>query len=129
GNRHRQNLLASRHSPRQAGTRRISAHAPAPRRTEPPPGPRLAAFCGTRSRTRYAGGGTIQGIRLLQTVAKGRNEMNNPDLPIYTIRKLPVVLDSDLAKAYGVETKVFNQAFKRNSKRFPPEFAFQLTDE
>ncbi len=55
--------------------------------------------------------------------------MNNPDLPIYTIRELPIVLDSDLAKAYGVETKVFNQAFKRNSKRFPPEFAFQLTDD
>ncbi len=55
--------------------------------------------------------------------------MNNPALPIYTIRESPVVLDSDLAKAYGVETKVFNQAFKRNSQRFPPEFAFQLTDE
>lgn len=54
--------------------------------------------------------------------------MKEPDLPVHTIRNCPVVLDSDLAKTYGVETKVFNQAFKRNAKRFPPEFAFQLTD-
>jgi len=55
--------------------------------------------------------------------------MKAPELPVYTIRSFPVVLDSDLAKIYGVETKVFNQAFKRNAKRFPPEFAFQLSDE
>lgn len=51
------------------------------------------------------------------------------DLPVYTLRSMPIVLDSDLAKIYEVETKVFNQAFKRNAKRFPPEFAFQLTDD
>jgi len=50
-------------------------------------------------------------------------------LKIYAIRNQPVVLDSDLAKAYGVETKVFNQAFKRNRKRFPEQFAFQVTDD
>jgi len=55
--------------------------------------------------------------------------MKSPELPVYTIRKSAVVLDSDLAKAYGVETRVFNQAVKRNSKRFPPEFAFQLTED
>lgn len=55
--------------------------------------------------------------------------MKEPDLPVYTIREHPVVLDSDLAKAYGVETKVFNQAFKRNKKRFPTEFAFQLFED
>ncbi len=53
----------------------------------------------------------------------------NLDLKIYTIRNQPVVLDSDLAAIYGVETKVFNQAFKRTPKRFPSEFAFQLTDD
>lgn len=52
----------------------------------------------------------------------------NFDLKIYTVRDQPVVLDSDLAATYGVETKVFNQALKRNLKRFPKEFAFQLTD-
>lgn len=55
--------------------------------------------------------------------------MSEPELPVHTIRKCQVVLDSDLAKIYGVETKVFNQAFKRNSKRFPSEFAFQLSDD
>jgi phage regulator Rha-like protein len=48
---------------------------------------------------------------------------------IYEIRDQKVMLDRDLAELYGVEVKVFNQAVKRNSKRFPPEFMFQLTDE
>lgn len=37
------------------------------------------------------------------------------------------MLDSDLAKLYGVETKVLNQAVKRNIRRFPADFMFQLT--
>jgi ORF6N domain len=45
---------------------------------------------------------------------------------IYTIRDEPVVLDSDLALLYGVETKNFNKAVRRNAKRFPSDFAFQL---
>ncbi len=48
---------------------------------------------------------------------------------IYTIRKQQVMIDSDLAQLYGVETKVFNQAVKRNIKRFPEHFRFQLTKE
>jgi hypothetical protein len=47
---------------------------------------------------------------------------------IYTIRGVQVMLDEDLALLYGVETKVFNQAIKRNSERFPEEFMFQITD-
>lgn len=39
------------------------------------------------------------------------------------------MLDSDLARLYGVETKVLNQAVKRNIQRFPPDFMFQLTKE
>ena len=39
------------------------------------------------------------------------------------------MLDFDLAKLYQVETKVLNQAVKRNIKRFPPDFMFQLTAE
>ena len=46
---------------------------------------------------------------------------------IYEIRGQKVMLDSDLAKLYQVETKVLNQAVKRNLKRFPPDFMFQLT--
>ena len=46
---------------------------------------------------------------------------------IYEIRGKQVMLDSALAKLYQVETKVFNQAIKRNIKRFPNEFCFQIT--
>lgn len=46
---------------------------------------------------------------------------------IYTIRDVQVMLDRDLAAFYGVETKVLNQAVKRNLDRFPQEFMFQLT--
>jgi hypothetical protein len=46
---------------------------------------------------------------------------------IYTIRGVQVMLDEDLAKLYKVETKVFNQAVKRNSDRFPDNFRFLLT--
>ena len=48
---------------------------------------------------------------------------------IYTIRNQQVMLDSDLAELYQVETKVFNQAVKRNIARFPNRFRFQLRDE
>lgn len=48
---------------------------------------------------------------------------------IYTIRDKQVILDSDLAKIYQVETKVFNQAVKRNIDRFPENFRFQLTQD
>ena len=48
---------------------------------------------------------------------------------IYIIRDQQVMLDSDLARLYGVETKVLNQAVKRNIQRFPEDFMFQLTKE
>ncbi|MCF6341136.1 MAG: ORF6N domain-containing protein [Sulfurimonas sp.] len=48
---------------------------------------------------------------------------------IYTIRDKQVMLDRDLAELYDVETKVFNQAVKRNTERFPENFRFQLTQE
>ena len=56
------------------------------------------------------------------------DETNITDL-IYTIRGKQVMLDSDLAGLYQVETRVFNQAVKRNSNRFPEQFRFQLTEE
>lgn len=48
---------------------------------------------------------------------------------IYTIRGHRVMLDSDLAMLYEVETKALNQAVKRNIKRFPSNFMFQLTKD
>ncbi|MDX4063860.1 ORF6N domain-containing protein [Aliarcobacter skirrowii] len=47
---------------------------------------------------------------------------------IYTIRGVQVMLDEDLAVLYNVETKVFNQAVKRNIERFPEKFRFQLSE-
>lgn len=59
--------------------------------------------------------------------------MNELTIPIhhkiYTLRGKQIMLDSDLAALYKVETKVFNQAVKRNSERFPEDFMFQLTVE
>ena len=46
---------------------------------------------------------------------------------ILVIRNQRVILDADLARLYGVTTKAFNQAVKRNTDRFPEDFAFQLT--
>ena len=48
---------------------------------------------------------------------------------ILNIRGKQVMLDRDLARLYGVETKVLNQAVKRNIERFPERFMFQLTDD
>ncbi len=45
---------------------------------------------------------------------------------ILVIRNQRVILDADLARLYGVTTKRFNEAFKRNRQRFPDDFAFQL---
>ncbi len=63
--------------------------------------------------------------------------MNSPAILIPTeriersillIRGEKVMLDADLAEIYGVETKVLNQAVKRNATRFPEDFMFQLTE-
>lgn len=48
---------------------------------------------------------------------------------ILAIRGEKVMLDTDLAELYGVETKVLNQSVKRNAVRFPIDFRFQLTAE
>ncbi|MBU6154305.1 MAG: ORF6N domain-containing protein [Bdellovibrionales bacterium] len=45
---------------------------------------------------------------------------------IYFIRNQKVLLDSDLALLYEVETRVLNQAVRRNKDRFPSDFMFQL---
>ena len=50
-------------------------------------------------------------------------------LLIRSARERRVILDSDLARIYGVETRTLNQAVKRNADRFPADFVFQLTVE
>jgi hypothetical protein len=55
--------------------------------------------------------------------------VNDPKIKsrIFTIRNVQVMIDRDLAELYGVDTKVLNQAVKRNIARFPDSFRFQLT--
>ena len=48
---------------------------------------------------------------------------------IYTIRGFQVMIDSDLAQLYGVETKRINEAVKNNSDKFPNDFYFEATDD
>ncbi|MHB8232428.1 MAG: ORF6N domain-containing protein [bacterium] len=57
--------------------------------------------------------------------------VNNKEIQniIFTIRGVQVMLDEDIANLYEVETKVLNQAVKRNIERFPEDFMFQLTEE
>ncbi len=62
--------------------------------------------------------------------------MNTSNLPIeqirekiYRIRNIEVILDSDLAELYGVETKYINQAVSRNTERFPKDFVFELSHD
>ena len=48
---------------------------------------------------------------------------------VLTIRNTPVLLDRDVAELYGVETRVVNQAVKRNAERFPEGYILELTAE
>ena len=57
------------------------------------------------------------------------NELQNIQDLIYIIRGQRVMLDFDLAMLYEVETRSLNQTVKRNARRFPNDFMFQLTDQ
>ena len=57
---------------------------------------------------------------------KGTTDIEVIKHRIYEVRGMRVMLDRDLAELYGVETKVLNQAVKRNIERFPEDFMFQL---
>ncbi|WP_080903354.1 ORF6N domain-containing protein [Parabacteroides sp. Marseille-P3160] len=57
------------------------------------------------------------------------NQLQLIQSKIYGIRGQKVMLDFDLAEMYQVETRVLNQAVKRNTERFPEDFMFQLTGE
>jgi len=64
----------------------------------------------------------------MKTIALPADTENLESL-IYTIRGQKVILDADLALVYGVGTKALNQAVKRNAKRFPADFIFQLASD
>ncbi len=55
--------------------------------------------------------------------------VNTIETKIYRIRELSVMLDSDLANLYNVETKRINEAVKNNPEKFPCDFIFELTQE
>ena len=55
--------------------------------------------------------------------------LNTIQTKIVEVRGMRVMLDSDLAGLYQVQTKVLNQTFKRNIRRFRSDFAFQLTQD
>jgi len=61
----------------------------------------------------------------------GKNELSltNIERMILVVRGQRVMLDADLASLYGVETGALNRAVKRNMDRFPPDFAYQLTQQ
>ena len=48
---------------------------------------------------------------------------------IYLVRGKRVMLDRDLARLYGIETRVLNQAVRRNLERFPEDFMFELNND
>ena len=65
----------------------------------------------------------------IEVIANCDNMSINIESLIHTIRGQKVMVDFDLAMLYGVQTKALNQAVKRNTKRFPDDFMFQLTQE
>jgi len=71
------------------------------------------------------------GFKLHQNLLRMHEDIGSiiPEIEnrIFSIRGLSVMLDSDLAKLYGVETKYLNKVVKRNINRFPEWFMFQLT--
>jgi hypothetical protein len=77
------------------------------------------------------------GMRSQTVTASGRDAMSNGMLAhvdqigsmIRTIRGQKVILDADLARIYGVPTKILNKAVRRNLERFPDDFIFQLSWE
>lgn len=63
------------------------------------------------------------------TKIKGLTTIDRIENKIYMIRGYKVMIDADLAEIYRVETRVLNQAVKRNIRRFPTDFMFLLTKE
>jgi len=68
-------------------------------------------------------------LRAFDSTMTPTRKVDNVEGAIYLIRGQRVMLDSDLAAIYGVTTKRLNEQLRRNRKRFPQDFAFQLTTE
>jgi hypothetical protein len=68
-------------------------------------------------------------ISLAMNESSPQSQLENVESAIYSIRGRRVMLDSDLAAIYGTSTMRLNEQFRRNRKRFPKDFAFQLTRE
>ena len=60
---------------------------------------------------------------------QGLSDADSIRARIFTIRGVQVMLAPDLADLYQVETRIFNQSVKRNLRRFPGNFRFQLTSD
>lgn len=56
-------------------------------------------------------------------------KFNNVENKIITIRNIKVIIDSDVAELYGVQTKEINQAIKNNPEKFPEDYTIELTKE
>ena len=65
----------------------------------------------------------------LDSAMSSTRKIDNVESAIYLIRGQRVMLDSDLAAIYQVTTRRLNEQLRRNRKRFPEDFAFQLTAE
>jgi hypothetical protein len=68
-------------------------------------------------------------ISLAMNESSTPSQLDHVESAIYSIRGQRVMLDSDLAAIYGTSTMRLNEQFRRNRKRFPKDFAFQLTRE
>ena len=68
-------------------------------------------------------------LQLSQNLRQFKSPLLPTENRIHVIRNQQVMLDSDLARLYGVETRVLNQAVKGNIERFPEDFMFQLSKE
>lgn len=70
----------------------------------------------------------VEKINTNDKIALAQNSSENIKNLIYTIRGKQVMLDSDVAMLYQCETRIINQAVKRNINRFPDKFCFRLTN-
>jgi len=68
-------------------------------------------------------------LQALDSLMSSTRKIDNVASAIHLIRGQRVMLDSDLAAIYQVTTRRLNEQFRRNRKRFPEDFAFQLTAE
>ena len=68
-------------------------------------------------------------LRAFESSMTSPREIQTVEKTIHLVRGQRVMLDSDLARIYGVSTMRLNEQLRRNKKRFPSDFAFQLTRE